>query len=514
MSKTEIRPRFDVGLGARPRAVKPITSGYVHYPLVAFDGVIAMTEEGEVLSLSDYLRNVGTCIVVTNNVEALSEILGREFPYHRRYLSKVASGPYHSRSTLERFHPRASTKRRERMSLVWHPEGMDPTLRKRINRGSTVTDLMRFGLDLRSWLETENLPPRAKLTSIAARLFRDSRFWPDGKGMVPTFINEFARTHLPGGYVRTFVGTGTDHAYPLVACYDQNQGYHVTASNERLPDGTQVFARGHYYDHLSSEVLIPAGPQLERFLQSQSGLLKVKLANGPDGRVRFYPEKLNSAFMPERHPLLQGVTYLWTSELECVFESGAEIEYLIAAWTSPAKDDGYNSYGRYAIEQLRVSDRDRKAWLKPTLHMVHGIGGARSRPRQFGIQPSHPKGIPATYWVGARMVEVKEISVPARTIPTTNTLALGVIQAALLRKTYELANALERFGYRVLHTHTDSVHIAVDREEDAPMAGDEWSREFFRNVVYENQSWFRSDEKVCHPGERFGGSFPESIPAT
>ena len=497
-------------LGERPKLLKPRKLGFTYMPLIAIarpTGMpVGMLETGEVIDdLCEWVQSADVHVWITTEPEYLLQLfLDNHLPGFKyempgaRLIGKRPDRPSYGNTSPDFFTCYTPSKSgKGKRHRIWNPSYMDPSLNRLFPRGASHLALMRFGQDVRGWLEDVNLPIYPKFTSIASRLMRDERFWPDGKSIVPKVTNENVREYLPANFIDTYVTTGTEKRYNVISI-DQKSAYHSIASEVPMPDASTLFVKGNFWQEDSAQVWLRSGTHSYDRVINQPGLLKVQLANPPDGRCKFYPPALDNAFGPERYTHKQGVCYLWTNELDLVESAGVEVTGLIAAWTSLASDDGLAAYAEWAKSEIARASEFRRKWLKPTLHMTYGLHGARARIYARGR--SHgKKGVESNYWVGGIPFPVIEFSRGIDSIPTTNVLTLGVLQAEVRARTFRMCNAIESNGGSVLHIHADAIHMDV--WNCPPLGfGNDWGIETLTDVAYENKVWWVSNEKTCKPG--------------
>lgn len=367
---------------------------------------------------------------------------------------------------------------------VWHPSRMFSTPRIAADfLGNDHMELLNFAIDVREWCAENNLPLKGTLPGHASSLLRDKRFWSKPRGRVPRMTNERVRPNLPGVYQERRAPKA--RTFKTAIALDQTRAYHRAAQEVPSPDPTNLVARGYFNDIKNAPGLWAAkGTVLYERTIRQPGLLAVMATCRPKKKDEWRPPACD----------IRGRTirYIWSNELQHCESHGMNIEGIVAAWTSETADDGIIKYGAWAETQIDTASEYRRTWLKPTLHSLYGLLGAR--PRDMLIGRSHSKGVPTIYTMRGYAYPVNEITVKNNAPPTVNVAALGTLQAAIRQRTLDLANV---YGQSVLHVHADGLHLEATQLEFIPHG---WTVESVTNLYYLDDVSWTSDQRDVLPG--------------
>lgn len=470
-------------LAPRPAVITPRKAGYKHRPIIVMDDELTGTlEDGQIVrNIPVYMVSSEPSIWVTRDpaylLANLDEFFGA-YPEWTYELMESQVGNYSS-AKLRRFGMRAEYYkalglRRKSLHICWTPQHMMP--------GHAVTDLMTFALDIRGWLEDNDLPIPTAPSGIGSSLLRDGRFYGIARARVPTSTNERLRPYLPG--IHQEIRAKTHRRFDAIAL-DQASAYHRIVQELDVPDSQTLYARGHFADADNAPPwLTPDHPHFERTL-SEPGIVCVTAISRETRKREFRPPAAN--YIGEQR------IYLWTNEIELLRERGLTIRAIHAAWTSEAADKGLPKFGAWAMDQIESASPYRKKWLKPALHSTYGLLGAKPRIMRTGRRVG--KGEPEKWLFRLHrfFVRVSEFdSKPA----TANVAQLGMIQAEVRQRTMKMANALNENGAQVTHIHADGLHVVGN----LPLVDDSWKIEDRTSLVYVDRVSWHSDQGDIMPG--------------
>lgn len=476
----------------RPRIITPRVRGYVPRDILTISKTVAMTEHGEVIeNLTDFASDMDGHIWIVDDPAWILNVMFETFGEHPDFNYQIITSEEPSpvrlvKSRLTRFgfrckHEKDSPERqacpyrkRRAMHTVWSPGDLSP------NPGKLLTDyshgsLLALAQDIREWCKQENLPLPSTLAGIANSLLRDKRFWPEPRGRVPRATNENVRKFLPGVYSELFTTPG--HRHTAIAL-DQRTAYHVAAQETPTPDPTSLFARGYFNDPISAPMWTVPGETLYNRTVSQPGIVYALVDARPARKNEVRPPAVKNAG--------QYRAALWTNEIPLCEANGVTIRGLIAAWTATRADGGLPRYGSFAQRQISEASEYRRQWLKPTLHALYGLLATRPRVVKIGhLRGTSKRGI-ARIGFGHEF-PVAQLDLGTVQPVTANVAALGVLQAEIRKRTFELARYLMDSGVTVLHIHADGLHA----EGSLPFIPDTWKVEPLTDLQYlDRQSWF------------------------
>lgn len=490
--------RSEVGLnpGSRILSVKPRKRGYVHKNLIAYSDGYGLTEFGEIIEADKIpaFTLADPYIWITHNPIELLVYLRSIFNDLLEYTFTDSREPdgegpvlFNTKLSGFGFAPDSLlsiTYGKKGKHTIWHPTRMFSTPKIALELvPPTHSDLLIFGKDIREWCCEQNLPLKSSLPGIAASLSRDKRFWPNDRGRVPRSTNERIRKYLPGVYQE--LRETSKRKIPTAIALDQERAYHNAAQTIPLPNGTNLYARGFFGDPDNApELWAQIGSEFYNRIIRQHGLFAVVAGSRPARKGEWRP--------PVCDDLERKVRYVWSNELDFCAYHGLKIEGLVAAWTSEDADTGIAAYGKWASAEVLRATAYRKNWLKPTLHAMYGLLGARPRNLHFGR--SHGQGNPDVYVLQGYAFDVNEYVLKNSSPATTNVATLGGLQSCIRERTLSLAN---EYGQDVLHVHADGLHLRARQLAFLPVG---WIAEEVTNLQYiDNVSWV-SDQKDVLPG--------------
>lgn len=363
-----------------------------------------------------------------------------------------------------------------------------------------IQSLERFGVRYRDFCRTNNIPLANTRGAIGGAFLRDPRWFGPSERIIPTFVNETAREHLPGNHYELLAPT---HETLEGLYLDISNAHHDAARRTEFPDPAGIRARGK---HRSSQESTPSGEPWAR-ANSRKG----RAILSTHGMVLLQCGYRGTAKGTIVHPAARTATtnrpnyiYAYTNELNLLRSSGFSIDGIEAAWTSGRTSRSLNNYAEHAIETLQRTSPEDKQWIKPLLLSTYGMLG--KRPNQYQ-SVSNFGGKSYTWptssgWIEGGVKETSKMYSPA----TTNVVALGMIQAETRRNVIETARYLQSVGVHVLALYADSLICAttspgVPGPVQLPFLTPEWRvKTELTGLRFFNPVSFISDQEERLPG--------------
>lgn len=368
--------------------------------------------------------------------------------------NKFAQDPYWVWQVMVQQKPRA--KMRQHVSYY----GFRPAEGKRreaftnlvIDAGSFTNDvhadLIALGRWVRDFCNQHGIQMRSSAAGVAAQLLRHPMFYPEARRVVPRFINEKAREHLPGPFYESYA----DPAQRVTAAMyiDQETAYHYAAQTTPLPNANSIRMSG--YTHTDGIYARAGGELYERELRKH-GLVHAE-ATIPEirpDRLRYLPREMRK---PGRRKV-----WLWTNEIPYLKSFGLVIHHLISVWGTTQTDRQIKAYAQWARTEGKKDPR-----LKALLLMPYGTLGRR--PEQIDI---HSPGGKSDLLLAGRWIDgTRKRSVRSSTY-TSNALQLGLIQAHVRCLSLDMARQLANQGKEVISVYADGIFIRLDDDNQLPM---------------------------------------------
>lgn len=290
----------------------------------------------------------------------------------------------------------------------------------------TVEQMIDFARSLTKFIDDEGLSFSPTASGLSGQFLRDSRFYPDARRKVPSFINEQARTQLPGNYYR--LDCQIEKRYQALEL-DQKRSHHFHAEHERMPDSNSIMAHGDTRELKDIS-----------FGRTPSGFSGLIYA-----RTTYDGDEIQDRF-------------IWSSELPYLKDIGLKVIGVIASWGSTQRDKGIVRYARYC--QNRLDKYSDAGWLKPILLTTYGLLG--SRPRELTSIHFRAKGKPFDLvtdgeWLHGFLVSHSH----GRKVDpkVANVLQRGIIEAATKTESLAFAKHLTLNGVTVLSIYADAVIV-------------------------------------------------------
>jgi hypothetical protein len=377
-----------------------------------------------------------------------------------------------------------------------------------------IVTLYRWASEIRDFCMEHGLKPATTRGGLAKQLLRDPRFYPEARRKVPKATNDRTREHLPGNHYE--LAGERDRLYAAVYL-DQESSHHTIAADVPLPAADLLRAQGRFHSLTDIPWAMPGTHRFDR-VTNELGLLYVKLRVRPGGPTRFIPpwaepptdpasqahrDRLSAEDLSRRRAG-EHLVFLWTNELRLLKRVGAEIVYVIAAWTTPHADDGIRRYARWAKSYLRGKPEVTRAWLKPTLLTLYGMLATRPRAPIAAWWQTKGDARADVLPIGRSLLPVKIREAQAEGEPSTNNvLQRGMIEAEMRTRSLELAHDLDAAGFRVLCIYADAVLVEPQGAAPFPLMPDYWRPKGSLNLLrFLDETHFVSREMVRLPGIR------------
>jgi hypothetical protein len=492
------------------RTIKPRTRGFTFMRLAVAtpDGIV--DEDGELHSdIPAYVKRAEPTAFITIDPSAFLGELDDCYnlhPHWRFTLARIVADKgtmSMSRVKLTTFGFRACktpaeradcplccgglSSRKQRLHQCWDPRSMSPTPVHKMIGDASITSLLQWGIDVRTWAQEQDLELRVALSGYGSQLLRDPRFYPEPRRRVPRATNERVRPALPGNLVR-LVSVEPGPLSRNVTSIDQRSAHHRIAQSIALPDANTLFARGYFNDPENGKIWARRGTRLYERTINQPGLVYVIATSRLTAPNEF--RLLAQNFTGQR-----GI-YLWTNTVPFLESTGTRIDGIVAAWTSTTTDSGLSQYGNWAQSQIESASPARKRWLKPLLHSTYGLLAARPRPLQIGHNGRTNAGKHSTFLLGTRTFPVTERTMSNWQPVFVNVAQRGMIEAETQLRSLRMAQELTDAGCEITHIHTDGLHVVGE----LPLLPDTWDIKGLTDVTYiDNVSWI-ARERECLPG--------------
>lgn len=345
-------------------------------------------------------------------------------------------------------------------------------------------DCMSYGESILQLCEARGVKFTANRGGLASRLLKASPYWEKGRRAAPRFINEHARKQLPGNYYGLGTTVGKTHKSAIYV--DQTSAHHSVALTTPLPHPHHLRARG--YDREGSRAWIVDRDKVRGFFDSHIGLVAAMVS------VSHIPEKIRHLYPPFMHTPGRRIEYVYTNELDYFDGHRADIEFIVAAWTSTIADPAIPEYANWALGQ-----RNEGPGRKPLLLSAYGSLAQRSdRPltmylpwRGYGMRTM----LPGAGYLNERTKPVREDRPQPRIV---NVLARGLIESETRKRSLAYATELHRNGVPVLSVYVDGLILDTDR---LPFLPEGWEVEsYLTNVQWQHPNSWTSDTVSKQPG--------------
>jgi hypothetical protein len=359
-----------------------------------------------------------------------------------------------------------------------------------------LESLLRFGQDVRAFVNEQGLRMATTAAGVAAQLLRDPRFWPAWRRKMPAADNARAREQLPGNHYQLCV----DELAPPADAHklDMHAAHHTTAAFTEMPAADTFRCHGNFKHPPAAGAAyelddFPERRGLGREILEQHGMFCVAL-NVRRAAVGTF--SLPAVRQPGRH-----WRYVFSTELAEILELErrrlVRIERIEAAWCSPDVDRGLSEYAWWAVDQLRRGDSYRRRWLKPALLAAYGLLAAKPRRHRNAWAWANSELSIVIHTRHGDLFGVERATTRARESQTANVIWRCLIESALRAAVLARARELEREGHRVVSLYAD----AIFTRGDPPAAPPPWRYEGVRHKLkFYGACHYASVEEVRLPG--------------
>lgn len=364
-----------------------------------------------------------------------------------------------------------------------------------------LTDLLRFGLELREWTNRVRLPLLQSVSSYGGRLLRDARFGEGWRRKVPAATNRRIRTLLPGNHYQLL--TGRELTHPLAHKWDQQAAHHHAAYMSRFPHSDELRVAGRFRTPappagapFTVRGPIRAGSPEWFELTSRPGMFTIAVS--VDERVA-----LDNLELPQLRRAGRHWQTFTSVELEHVRATpGVRLLDLWCCWTSPQEDDRLRDYAAWASRELEAAEPTRRRWLKPLLLAAYGMLAVRPSKFRNGWRWCHrPDGAVGWQTPYGQLVGLERVGRREREPQTANVLWRAIIESRVRLESLRFARELRGAGARPIAIYADAVFATAAPEFDHFYAPAPWRYEGpIHELSFESPGRYRSREEVRLPG--------------
>ncbi len=322
---------------------------------------------------------------------------------------------------------------------------------------------------------------------LGSVMLKVSPYWEHGRIAAPKFINDKARTVLPGNFYSLSHKMRNKHGIsPIKHCYyiDQTSSHHSIASGISLPHPTHLHARGNW------KTL--TGKWKTELEPTHVGLVLARITIAPIGPTQdhLYPQ----------WALKSGTRYvwIWTPELRLLQDHRLQLEYYVASFTSTTYDPALREYAEWSLGELS-SDILRAQYKKGSLLAAYGMLAFNSAGREIYRYWGGNSSKPICEIPRAGFVAESRIEIPAECqLSTVNVVARGVIEAETRTRSIEYARELHMQGFHIPQIYADGLLVET---EQMPFVRDGWRvSHSLTNVYLPRPNAIVSDQIVKLPG--------------
>ena len=361
-----------------------------------------------------------------------------------------------------------------------------PEYRSKIKNLEAVIEWTRM---VREFLTDNDLEFRATQSGIAAQLLRDKRFYPEARRKVPRATNLAARDPLPGNFY--FHSAHNRLVYSALEI-DQKNSHHTCAASLRFPCANRLYAKG-YFRTLQDRPYAYKGTKLFNRLIADAGLFLIKI------KVPARGGNVDTTFLlPCAQVNGERLAYVFSNELDDLRDSGVEILYIVACWTSKEIDNGLNKFASWSLGELAKSNPERRRWLKPLLLSAYGLLATKARP----MRSAYFRGEGETVYYHVGRGEVMKFSKYESARPFepgfVNVIHRGMIEAETRLRSLRMARYLFEHGFTVLVIYADAVYVTGERE--LPILPPHWGTREITGAHFPNANRVVCDQYVKLPG--------------
>lgn len=347
--------------------------------------------------------------------------------------------------------------------------------------------LLEWGVAIRDFCDESGIEVRATAGAISSQFLTDPRFYPNARRKVPRATNDRIRECLPGNYYSLTVVPKSDHEYTAYY-FDQHSAHHYHAQRIKFPHSDELYAYGRFVDQ--AECAFPE--PWENFY----GLYCLDLKVPSKATPRWLRDWLEHHL---HEPETLTKRYVYSNELQHLYDHGYRVVGVRAAWGSHKQDTGLNQYAVWASKQL--DERERSPWLKRLLLATYGSLAIAPKDG-VSLYARAKKGELASVRVGAETFTGMKIQQKMKLEPRfANVLHRGMIEAACRSDSIGFATQLEGQGYRVLSIYSDAVVVEVDDDLPEPILPDPWRlKRTLHHLRFINAQAYQSAEESKIPG--------------
>lgn len=513
------------------RSVKPRKTHTPEMPIMAIHGKEILLESGEVFeytNLPELIVSQPSSIVVAHLVGHIVRDLDTVFDSNPNWQFRASPverevwGPNRKYRTTVRdttinfFGFMGKSKKKGHYHFPISPmtfclKTVDALRRELPENVSTIQKLMLWGIDLRAFLQEQEIALKPTSGGIASQLLRDQRFYPNARRKVPLHTNRKGRDQLPGNYYKLYGAADTwermknGELKGYKATYlDQTSAHHSAAKDLQFPNANTLRRRGRF-STLADKPYARQGTDKYDRLIKQYGLFYLAIE---------CPRFLDNAFPLPECGEKDGYTrgYFYSNEIPYLVELGVRVRHIIACWTSPDLDRGLNKYADWAIQEIKNAEAQRKPWLKPTLLATYGVLAAKPKKLEFGYKQAD-NAFETQYPCGSGFITVQARRMQKlHEMPAANVIHRGMIEAETRLRSLRLARELGKQGHNILAIYADSVFVESGKQ--LPLLPYPWRiQEHLTDLRFESATHFTSRELTKQPGIPTGLRKPARIPA-
>lgn len=351
-----------------------------------------------------------------------------------------------------------------------------------------IQTLLEWGVAVRDFCDDSGIEVRATAGAISSQFLTDPRFYPNARRKVPRATNERVREVLPGNYYSLTVVPRGDREY--TAYYmDQHSAHHYHAQRLALPHSDELYAYGRF-DDLAECVF-------DGVWDNFHGLYCLDLAVSENrANPRWIRDWLHHRV---GEPGVLEKRYVYSNELQHLYDHGYRVIGVRAAWGSHKRDEGLNQYAAWASQQLE--ERGRAPWLKRLLLATYGALAIAPKD-SVSLYARAKKGEFVSVRVGAETFTGRKIQQRMKLEPRfANVLHRGMIEAACRSYSIGYATYLEGKGYYVLSIYSDAVVVEVNDDLPEPPELEPWRlKRTLHHLRFINAQAYQSAEESKIPG--------------
>lgn len=349
-----------------------------------------------------------------------------------------------------------------------------------------IQTLLEWGVAIRDFCAENGLEVRCTAGSISGQFLTDPRFYPNARRKVPAATNKRVREALPGNYYS--LGVVPEDMREYTAYYlDQHGAHHYHASRIEFPHGDELYAYGRFIDRAECV-----------FTTTWSGFYGLYCLDlrAPSRSPRWIRDWLDHAV---GIPGILEKRYVYSNELQQLFDYGYTVAGVRAAWGSHKRDRGLNAYAQWALHQL---DKHRGSpGIKRLLLATYGVL-AVTPTDSVSLYARAAKGDLASVRIGAETFTGHKVARKIKLEPRiANVLHRGMIEAECRSESIGYADYLDRRGYNVLSIYSDAVIVEDDDDQDLPIIPEPWRlKRTLHHLQFINTQAYKSAEETKIPG--------------